>query len=78
MKLLPPKLSTFSSPSPTPGSGSPLVIYQSHVVSALQYNYHPIECYIELLNAQTQDKYQHVAKSLKILLMLILWRLQLV
>ena len=32
----------------------------------------------ELLNAQTQDKYQHVAKSLKILLMLILWRLQLV
>ena len=32
----------------------------------------------ELLNTQTQDKYQHVAKSLKILLMLILWRLQLV
>ena len=30
----------------------------------------------ELLNAQTPDKYQHVAKSLQIPLMLISWRLQ--
>ena len=43
---LPPQYSTFSSPSPTPGSGSPLVIYQSHTMTALQYSYHPTNCWL--------------------------------
>ena len=40
----PRKLSPFSSPSPTPGSGSPLEIYQSHAMPTLQYSYHPTKC----------------------------------
>ena len=38
-----PLQSTFSSPSPTPGSGSLLEIYHSHKVAALQYSYHPTQ-----------------------------------
>ena len=44
MKALLLKQSIFSSPSSTHGSGSPLEIYQSHAMAALQYNYHPTNC----------------------------------